>query len=258
MIFVICWRSSGERMLEYLEPDWPAPPGVHAISSCRGNTGSSGPYRGLNLAQHVGDDPEQVEKNRDLLYREAGLPAKPCWLQQVHGHRVVAASESGSDAPLQEADAIETDSPGLVCAVMTADCLPVLFASMDGRWVAAAHAGWRGLASGVLRAPLARAPADSEVMAWLGPAIGPDAFEVGDEVRQILAGLHPAAAQAFRAGRSGRWWADIGQLARLQLLEAGVSRIYGGRYCTWTDARCFYSYRRDGVTGRMASLIWRN
>lgn len=245
-------------MIEFIRAEWPVPPGVHAISTCRGKGGSQGVYHGLNLAMHVGDDPGQVGRNRAQLIQEADLPSNPCWLDQVHGHHVVSAAEVMRQHETPKADAVETRESGLVCAVMTADCLPVLLASADGQWVAAVHAGWRGLVGGVIPETLIRAPADCEVLAWLGPAIGPRAFEVGDEVRQVFMEVEPGVGDAFRPGKSGRWWADIDRIARLQLSRLGVDRVYGGGLCTWSDATRFYSYRRDGVTGRMASLIWRS
>ncbi|MCW2488589.1 polyphenol oxidase [Candidatus Symbiopectobacterium sp. NZEC127] len=239
---------------ELILPDWPAPQSVRACSTTRRGGVSQTPYDSLNLGAHVGDRPEAVLANRQRLVTLADLPAMPQWLNQVHGTQVVSLSSSTSG--VLTADAAYTNQPGLVCAVMTADCLPVLFCSDSGDEVAAAHAGWRGLCSGVLEATLHhfRAPTSS-VMAWLGPAIGPQAFEVGPEVRDAFIEQHPAAADAFIA-KDNKFIADIYQLARLRLQAQGVTKIFGGDACTVTQADKFFSYRRDGTTGRMASLIW--
>jgi YfiH family protein len=215
---------------------------------------SLAPWSGLNLGDHVGDDPAHVAANRARLRQQ--LPAEPGWLRQVHSVRAV---EIGLE-PNPEADAAFTSQTGQVCAVLTADCLPVLFCDRAGSVVAAAHAGWRGLAGGVLEATVAAMQVQSgEVLAWMGAAIGPQAFEVGDDVRQAFVGPHPEAAAAFLPHPErvpGKWLADIYQLARIRLQRAGVQAIYGGGRCTYQEAETFYSYRRDGVTGRMASLIW--
>lgn len=239
---------------ELILPDWPAPQRVRACSTTRKGGVSQTPYASLNLGAHVGDRPEAVLDNRQRLVTLADLPAMPQWLNQVHGTQVISLASSASDVPT--GDAAYTNQPGLVCAVMTADCLPVLFCSKSGDEVAAAHAGWRGLCSGVLEATLRhfRAPTSS-VMAWLGPAIGPQAFEVGPEVRDAFIEQHPAAADAFIA-KDNKFIADIYQLARLRLQAQGVTKIFGGDACTVTQADKFFSYRRDGTTGRMASLIW--
>lgn len=239
---------------ELILPDWPAPQRVRSCSSTRRGGVSQTPYDSLNLGAHVGDRPEAVLDNRQRLVTLADLPAMPQWLNQVHGTQVVSLASSASGVPT--GDAAYTNQPGLVCAVMTADCLPVLFCSDRGDEVAAAHAGWRCLCSGVLEATLRhfRSPASS-VMAWLGPAIGPQAFEVGPEVRDAYIELHPVAADAFIA-KDNKFIADIYQLARLRLQAQGVTKIFGGDACTVTQADKFFSYRRDGTTGRMASLIW--
>jgi YfiH family protein len=240
--------------ISWVSPDWPAPARVRALTTTRQGGFSSAPYEGLNLGDHVGDDPERVERNRRLLAQRLQLPAPPRWLRQVHGCEVV---EVGDAVPACGADAAIATGPGRVCAVLTADCLPLLLCDREGSRVAAVHAGWRGLGDGVIEAAIARLgiPA-AEILAWLGPAIGPDAFEVGPEVRQAFVTRGPEAASAFRPGRPGRWLADIYQLARQRLQRQGVRFVYGGEYCTVTDPERFYSYRRDGVTGRMASLIW--
>lgn len=237
----------------WIAPDWPAPPNVRAVTTTRLGGVSAPPFSSLNLAGHVGDDPAAVAENRARLARAADLPAEPRWLNQVHGCRVVEAGEVAAGC---EADAAATDRAGVVCAVLTADCLPVLLCNAAGTRVAAAHAGWRGLAGGVLEAAVAGF-GGGEVLAWLGPAIGPDAFEVGPEVRAAFVGADPAAAAAFRPGRDDRFLADLYALARRRLAAAGVSAVHGGGLCTYHEANRFYSYRRDGQTGRMASLIWR-
>ena len=237
--------------MESLRPGWPAPAPVRALTTTRAGGVSRPPWDAFNLAAHVGDAPQHVAANRAALRRRFGLPADPVWLQQVHGARVVEAG------PAAEADAVWSRTPGQVCAVLTADCLPVLLCDRAGDCVAAAHAGWRGLAAGVLEATVAALPADAaDLMAWLGPAIGPDAFEVGDEVREAFVTADARAGAAFRPAGDGRWLADLYGLAHLRLAAAGVTRVFGGGLCTFTDRDRFYSYRRDGVTGRMASLIW--
>lgn len=238
--------------MKYIYPDWPAPSQVQALSTLRAEGVSVGVYQGLNLGEHVGDSPIDVAQNRGLLRED--LPSEPHWLQQVHRTTVAYADNLQERV---EADAAIATKPNIVCAVMTADCLPVLFCAQDGSVVGAAHAGWRGLLAGVLEetvAAMAHPPA--EIMAWLGPAIGPQAFEVGSEVRAAFVADMPAAASAFRGAGANKWMADIYALARLRLRQMGVTQIYGGDFCTYSDAERFYSYRRDGVTGRMASLIW--
>ncbi|MHB1085535.1 MAG: peptidoglycan editing factor PgeF [Thiobacillus sp.] len=234
------------------QPDWPAPPGVNSLMTTRVGGVSGAPWTSFNLGDHVGDDPGHVASNRARLRQH--LPAEPGWLRQVHSARVV---ELGCVSNA-EADAAFTHQKGQVCAVLTADCLPVLFCGRAGSVVAAAHAGWRGLANGVLEATVAAMQVPpGEVLAWMGAAIGPLAFEVGDEVRQIFVAQHPEAVVAFAPHPTpGKWLADIYQLARIRLNHVGVHAIYGGGRCTFSEADSFYSYRRDGVTGRMAALIW--
>ena len=232
-------------------PDWPAPARVKSLMTTRAGGVSQAPWASLNLGDHVGDDPAHVAANRARLRQS--LPADPGWLRQVHSARVV---ELGRDANL-EADAAVARQPGQVCAVLTADCLPVLFCDRAGSVVAAAHAGWRGLADGVLEATVAAMQVAPEgILAWMGAAIGPQAFEVGDDVREAFVARHPEAAAAFAPHAPGKWLADLYRLARVRLDHAGVHAIYGGGRCTYQEADSFYSYRRDGVTGRMASLIW--
>jgi len=210
------------------------------------------PYDSLNLGDHVGDDPVAVVLNRQRL--RALLPAEPRWLKQVHG--TVVAKADMIVEPV-EADAAVSFTAGMVCAVLTADCLPVLFCDRQGTRVAAAHAGWRGLAAGVLEAAAAAMQCpSSDILAWLGPAIGPQAFEVGEEVREAFVRDLPAAARAFTPRQSGKWLADIYELARLRLARAGVREVYGGGLCTYSDSERFYSYRREKATGRMAALVW--
>jgi YfiH family protein len=240
--------------LDWLVPDWPAPPWVRACTTTRPGGVSEGPYASLNLAQHVDDDIERVTENRRRLKAALRLPAEPSWLRQVHGTAVVNAS--GGDAAC-EADATYAERPGAVCAVLTADCLPLLLCDRGGTRVTAVHAGWRGLLHGVVEnAVRALHCPGNELLAWLGPAIGPRAFEVGEEVRTAFLAADPAAAVAFVPSPGGRWLADIYRLARQRLAALRVTAVYGGQWCTVSDAARFYSYRRDGTTGRMASLIW--
>lgn len=235
-----------------LVPDWPAPARVRSLQTLRGAGCSLAPWDSFNLGDHVGDDPAHVAANRAALRKH--LPAEPAWLKQVHG---VATVNPKNGPKLKEADAAFTRDSGVVCAVMTADCLPVLFCDRVGTVVAAAHAGWRGLAAGVLEETMAQmAVPAGELLTWLGPAIGPSAFEVRDEVRAAFVARDAQAAEAFVAHGSGKWLADIYRLARQRLTAAGVSSISGGDRCTFSESADFFSYRRDGVTGRMACLIW--
>lgn len=234
-----------------LIPDWPLPAGIRAAVSTRAGGVSEGAYASLNLGDHVGDKPEAVTENRHRFAAAAGLVAQPGWLRQVHGCDVVAAA-SGLSA---SADAVWTDQPGRPCAVLTADCLPVLFADMEGRCVAAAHAGWRGLAAGVLEATVAAMPVPAQrLTAWLGPAIGPEAFQVGDEVREAFVAQCAADAAAFKPD-GDRWRADLFALAKARLARCGVGSVAGGGLCTVSDPQRFFSHRRDGLSGRFASLI---
>ncbi|MDD1016994.1 peptidoglycan editing factor PgeF [Pseudomonas rubra] len=234
-----------------LIPDWPAPAAVRACVTTRSGGVSLPPYESFNLGDHVGDAPAAVAENRRRLTAAFGI--QPAWLKQVHGVVVADADPS----VIAEADASYSATPGIACTVMTADCLPVLFCDRVGTRVAAAHAGWRGLANGVLEATLDRlALAPEEVLVWLGPAIGPQAFEVGLEVRDAFTAVHPQTAQAFVPGaQPGKLMADIYQLARLRLAARGVKAVYGGGLCTVSDPR-FYSYRRTPLGGRFASLVW--
>ncbi|GAB6406586.1 peptidoglycan editing factor PgeF [Pseudomonas sp. MHK4] len=238
-------------MSDWLIPDWPAPAGVKACVTTRAGGVSMAPFDSLNLGDHVDDSPEAVAENRQRLTDHFSI--QPAWLQQVHGIVVAHADPSRVDT----ADASWTSTPGIACAAMTADCLPTLFCDRAGTRVAAAHAGWRGLAAGVLEATLdSLAVPPAEVLVWLGPAIGPQAFEVGPEVWETFVQQLPQAAEAFVPSQNaGKFMADIYMLARLRLAARGVTAVYGGGLCTVTDPR-FYSYRRASRTGRFASLIW--
>lgn len=246
-------------MTPWIEPDWPALPGVHAAFTLRAGGGySRAPWDSFNLGRHVGDEASAVAANRAHLEHALALPSAPCWLEQVHGTRVVEAT-AGWQVP--RADAIWTAQPERVCAVMVADCLPILLRDSEGRCIAAIHAGWRGLADGIVTTTLRRLNERHPKLrwqAWLGPCIGPDAFEVGDDVRQAFIQRWGESEQAFTAHDSNRWLADLAQLARIQLRQQGINEIWGGRWCTFNDPARFFSYRRDSVTGRMAALIWRS
>ncbi|MCG9116127.1 peptidoglycan editing factor PgeF [Laribacter hongkongensis] len=240
--------------MQNLTAGWPAPARVRTLITTRDGGVSLAPYASLNLGQHVGDDPAAVAENRARL--RACLPAEPFWLNQVHGIGVQEACADAPDVP-PDADAGFTRQPGVVCAVMTADCLPVLLTDRSGSVVAAAHAGWRGLCNGIIEATIARmAVPANDILAWLGPAIGPDAFEVGPEVRAAFMAHDPTAASAFTAIPDGKYLADIYLLARQRLNACGVTEVHGGDACTVTERERYFSYRRDGRTGRMASLIW--
>ncbi|MBT2322392.1 peptidoglycan editing factor PgeF [Variovorax paradoxus] len=245
-------------MSGWLVPDWPAPPGVHALCTTRAGGVSAGSYRGLNLGDHVGDAPADVAANRALL-RDA-IGARPVFLQQVHGTQVATLDASTPDGG--PADACTTTASDIACTIMVADCLPVLFTDETGRRVAAAHAGWRGLAAGVLERTVECFGAESRVMAWLGPCIGPDAFEVGDEVKAAFEAAAPEAARCFKpAGKPGKWLADLAGLARQRLHAAGVTQLHGNdsaeAWCTVHNPLLFFSHRRDRVSGRFAACIWR-
>ena len=240
--------------MKLISADWSAPDNIRAVTTTRLGGVSVGPYAELNLGDHVDDASDAVVKNRRLLAQELGLLKQPQWLNQVHGTRVIKASAAGE---IEQADACWSDDAGQSCIVMTADCLPVFFTDLKGTRVAVAHAGWRGLADGILENTLSVFPDPSEVIAWLGPAIGQQAFEVGGEVREQFCDLHTASIEAFIPSMNpGKWLANIYQLAKFRLNRAGVSEIGGGSYCTVSQSELFYSYRREGVTGRMASIIW--
>jgi len=239
---------------DWISAAWPAPENIVAGTTTRVGGVSTGDFESLNLGAHVGDDPAAVAENRDRFVTMCDLPAEPDWLTQVHGTAVSIAGETN----VAEADAAIARYPATVVAVLTADCLPILLCARDGEEIAAIHGGWRGLAAGVIATTLSRmATAPDRLMAWLGPAISQSAFEVGDEVRQAFVDLEAAAAECFERNAQGRWQADLYGLARLQLRQAGVHAVYGGDHCTHGDSSRFFSYRRDGECGRMASFVCR-
>jgi YfiH family protein len=234
-------------------PEWPAPAHVNAAVSERGGGASVGRYASLNLGAHVGDAPDAMRENRRRLVAGLGLPSEPVWLEQVHGTRIVDLDSAWSGA----ADGAVTSRPGVVCAILTADCLPVILTNRAGTRVGAAHCGWRGLAAGVLPAVVAAMGLPArDLLAWLGPAIGPEAYEVGAEVRAAFLERDSGASAAFAANARGRFQADLYALARRSLAAAGVAAVYGGGFCTSTEAKRFFSHRREAPCGRMASLIW--
>jgi len=244
--------------IDVLVPDWPAPETVQALVTTRLGGESVGGFASLNLGAHVHDSLESVAQNRLTLANYTGLAASRfAWLDQVHGQTIITAQADGQVVP---ADGSDTTDSNLACVVMTADCLPVLFCDEAGTKVSAVHAGWRGLAGGILQKAVQRFAGPSQVMAWLGPAISQAHFEVGNDVYEAFVANNAQNALAFASSETpNKWMADIYQLARLQLNSAGVTKIYGGQHCTYADEQYFYSYRRDGVeSGRMASLIWRN
>jgi hypothetical protein len=248
--------------LPLIPANWPAPSHIHAIVTTRQGGVSGAPWHSLNLGQHVGDNPNAVQTNRARLQAalQAIAPAEtPQWLNQVHGITVAEAEADAAKRPhwIPDADAVTTTQKNLPCVVMTADCLPVFFCDKKGSRVAVAHAGWRGLCDGVLEATLKKFDDPSQVIVWMGPAIGATAFEVGGEVRDAFMHHHTAAEACFKPHASShKYLADIYALARLRLNSAGITAIYGGDFCTVTEHDRFFSYRRDGQTGRMASVIW--
>jgi len=241
--------------LTFIKPNWPAPPNVKALQTTRKGGISQGPYTSLNLGEHVKDDPLAVAHNRQSL--SPYLPSEPVWVNQVHGIQVIDAAKSGC---LEDADGVFATQADVVCVTMTADCLPILLCDKAGTVVAAVHAGWRGLCDGVIEAAIAKMSANPEdILAWLGPAIGPNAFEVGDDVREQFIQKDAQAVSAFKP-HGDKWLGDIYTIAKQRLVSAGVKAIYGGsvneEFCTYSDEDRFFSFRRDNVTGRMASLIW--
>jgi polyphenol oxidase len=240
--------------ISWLTPQWPAPPSVRALSTFRSGGVSAIPYASLNLAAHVGDESDAVDANRRRLMSAASLPAEPAWLSQVHGAHV---ADLDAGLPSGGADAAFTRQAGRVCAILAADCLPILLAAASGGVVAAVHAGWRGLAAGVIEAAVgALAPKPEELLAWLGPAIGPEHFEVGAEVREALLRADPGSGAAFAPNARGRFMADLPKLARRRLAALGLTRIYDSAECTYSQPDRYFSYRRDGKCGRQATLIW--
>lgn len=238
----------------WLPADWPAPAHVHAGTTTRIGGFSRNAYASFNLADRVGDDEHAVLKNRRLLRRELDLPEEPCWLQQVHGASVI---DIGTGYTPRTADGSHSDRAGQVCAILTADCLPLLLCNRNGTEIAAAHVGWRGLCANIITRALEKFTCQkSELLAWLGPAIGARHYETGDEVHSACLDLIDNAGSAFEPTRPGHWLTSLQQLARLQLQQQGIVNIYGGTHCTFSEAEYFYSYRRDGVTGRCVSLIW--
>jgi len=237
-----------------ITPDWPVLAGVRAAFTLRTGGVSRAPFDSLNVGRHVGDDSGAVEENRRRIAHLLELPAEPAWLEQMHG---TAVADLDRAASARRADAAVTHSPGRICAVQVADCLPVLLAARNGAAVAAAHCGWRGLANGVLEATVRALGVDPrELCAWLGPAIGASAFEVGEEVRRAFMAQDERAARAFLANPAGRWQCDLYALARARLAALGVQAVAGGGICTYSDRARFFSFRRDGRCGRMAALVW--
>ncbi|MFN1619708.1 peptidoglycan editing factor PgeF [Vibrio rotiferianus] len=239
--------------MKTIVPNWPAPKNVKAFASTRVGGFSSAPYQGLNLGAHVGDDPSIVEKNRAWLAQQANMPSAPIWLNQTHS--TVVAQVSAPTTQVLDADGVFTSASNVVCSAMTADCLPVLLTNTQGTQVAAVHAGWRGLANGIVENALELF--SGEVMAWLGPAIGPQAFEVGEDVLQAFVDFDSQAHQAFTPRDvEGKWLADMSKLATQRINKLGITQVFDSGLCTFQDKEDFYSYRRDGVTGRQATFIW--
>ena len=240
--------------LQFITPNWKAPNTVHAYTTTRNSGVSQDRYASLNLSINVGDDPTHVKENRHLLSQALALPSEPHWMQQVHGNYVVEAETITANT---QADASYTHQPQQICVVQTADCLPILLTNLAGSVVAAIHGGWRSLQQGIISKTIAAMQTDpKQLLAWLGPAIGPKRFEVGPEVRAAFIGSAAEHEIAFKPGNSDRWYADIYCLARQQLCFAQVTEITSGEHCTMSEPELFYSYRRDGVTGRLATLIW--
>ena len=247
----------------WITPNWSAPQHIKAVATTRLGGVSEPPFDSMNLGMHVDDKREHVSHNRQYLVEALNLPAEPLWLEQVHSKKVVNADHFSTDSlqvssQLITADASISHTANTVCVVMTADCLPVLLTNRQGNVVGAVHAGWRGLNDGIIEATLQKMACDpTEIIAWLGPAIGADAFEVGDDVRDAFLSSQQSALDAFKPAKTrGKWFADMYALARLRLRNEGVKHIFGGDYCTYQDKTRFFSYRREGKTGRMASLIF--
>jgi len=249
------WSNFPMQYSDWITPDWLAPEQVASVSTTRCGGFSEGSFSGFNLASHVGDNEQHVLKNRQFLCKALRLPSEPCWLDQRHSAQVIKLS--AENCHHVQADAAYTVTPGVVCGVLTADCLPVLFCNREGSCIAVAHAGWQGLLSGILENTLAALPvAAPSVLCWLGPAIGPGKYEVGEELRNRFVLKSPEHASAFQAIKADKYLADIYQIAKNILTAKDVQAISGGGYCTYTQHQKFFSYRRDGVTGRMATLLW--
>jgi len=240
-------------MIKFVEPDWNAPAAVRAFVTTRTGGFSQAPFDSLNLALHVGDDPVHVAQNRKLLRQALGLPTEPSWINQTHGIHAVTLEQDDS----RDADAAITRLPGTVAVVMTADCLPILVCNRDGTEVAAIHAGWRGLQAGVIQATLGRmASSNEQLLAWIGPGISQDNFEVGADVRRAFVDSMPSAESFFRANREGHWLCDLAGLAESILQGQNIGQVNRDSHCSYRDGSKFFSYRRNATTGRMASLIW--
>lgn len=238
----------------WITPNWPIPSHVKALTTLRSGGVSLTPFDSFNLAMHVGDAPTAVLQNRDILQKSAKLPTKPLWLKQVHGIEVVTAEDFSSEET-PEADAAIAFHPNQICTVLTADCLPILLCDQKGSKIGAVHAGWKGLAQGVIEATVEKlSPNPENLLAWLGPAIGPESFEVREEVHSVFSQVDER--KAFRPFGQEAWLLDIYYLAKLRLMRLGIKQIFGGGYCTYRESDRFYSFRRDKITGRMATLIW--
>jgi YfiH family protein len=240
--------------MNWIKPDWPVASNIHAVATLRSGGVSQGTFNSLNLGLHVNDEPENVYKNRRIISRMLDLPSEPVWMEQVHGIDVIKADQSKQ---IEKADASYTDQENTVCAVLTADCLSILLATTDGSKIAAIHAGWRGLLSGVV-ANTVNTMGTINLIAWLGPAIGADCFEVGQEIKDSFIKKSEKFTQVFTKTNEKKYLVDIYKLAKIELASVGIKQVYGGGFCTVTDKERFYSYRRDGETGRMATLIWRD
>ncbi len=242
--------------LEYITPNWPVPENIRCITTTRTGGCSLQEYSSLNFGNHVKDDATNVEKNRKIIKQDLQLPSEPVWLEQEHGSSVL---KLGIDlAKNITADAAYTNEACVVCAVLTADCLPVAFCDQAGQHIAVSHAGWRGLVNGVLENTLQAMPVKNEkILCWLGPAIGPNKFEVGEEVVEQFVTIDEVHKNAFTEQNNKKYLANIYQLARNILTKHDVQNVCGGEHCTYSESDTFYSYRRDGETGRMATLIWK-
>lgn len=240
--------------MNWIKPDWPAAKHIHAAVTLRTGGVSQNEFKDLNPALHVNDDSKAVYENRKIIAQMLNLPAEPVWMKQVHSNRIIKATP---ESCIEQADGSYTELSRIVCVVLTADCLPVLLATMDGKKIAALHAGWRGLLAGVITNAVKALGSDG-IIVWLGPAIGPDCFEVGHEVRNKFVNKSTVFAKAFRQKGQYKFLANIYQLATIELSMMGVTEVYGGGFCTMKEKERFYSFRRDGDTGRMATLIWRD